>query len=247
MEAGPSAAPGCGTAIRHLRGRVPSSALSVIGAADRSSAFSWMQGRRHQHLLRRSGNPQISDAGVGLLRRSDVQCAASRAVARVEQAPGAAGRARGEEQVAWLSEVGSRALPCCGTQLERGRRFLVRPPRVGNHVQAQGALEVCGAVSFLKVAAGRARRRAGGMARLPGVKRTTTTKASRSIRLTVSTSEMRRLKGELFGAALAGEGERGSWAWSAHVRARGAVALLSARHRPRAWRPVGRRQAAPPG
>ena len=36
-----------------------------------------MQGRRHQHLPRRSGNPQTSKAGVGLLRRSDVQCAAS--------------------------------------------------------------------------------------------------------------------------------------------------------------------------
>ena len=56
-------------------GRVPSPALSVIGPLTRSSAFSWMQGRRHQHLPRRSGNPQTSEAGVGLLRRSDVQCA----------------------------------------------------------------------------------------------------------------------------------------------------------------------------
>ena len=36
-----------------------------------------MQGRRHQHLPRRAGNPQISQAGVGSLRRSDVQCAES--------------------------------------------------------------------------------------------------------------------------------------------------------------------------
>jgi hypothetical protein len=49
-------------------GRVPSPALSVIGPLTRSSAFSWMQGRRHQHLPRRSGNPQTSEAGVGLLR-----------------------------------------------------------------------------------------------------------------------------------------------------------------------------------
>ena len=40
-----------------------------------------MQGRRHQHLRRRSGDPQTSEAGVGLLRRSDVQCAASRTLA----------------------------------------------------------------------------------------------------------------------------------------------------------------------
>jgi hypothetical protein len=36
-----------------------------------------MQGRRHQLLPRPSGDPQTSEAGVGLLRRSDVQCAGS--------------------------------------------------------------------------------------------------------------------------------------------------------------------------
>ena len=47
-------------------------------SALRSSAFSWMQGRRHQHLPRRSGNPQDdSEAGVGSLRRSDVRRAGS--------------------------------------------------------------------------------------------------------------------------------------------------------------------------
>jgi hypothetical protein len=64
--------------IRHLRGasRRPPSPSSR--PPTRSSAFSQMQGRRDQHLPQRSGNPQISEAGAGLLRRSDVQCAASR-------------------------------------------------------------------------------------------------------------------------------------------------------------------------
>jgi hypothetical protein len=34
-----------------------------------------MQGRRHHHLPRRSGNPQHSEAGAALLHRSDAPCA----------------------------------------------------------------------------------------------------------------------------------------------------------------------------
>jgi hypothetical protein len=34
-----------------------------------------MQGRRHQHVPRPIRKPQTSEAGVGWLRRSDVQCA----------------------------------------------------------------------------------------------------------------------------------------------------------------------------
>ena len=71
----------CGGASR----RPPSLSSAPL---TRASAFSWMQGRRHQHLPRRSGNPQISEAGVGLLRRSDVQCAERRARRRSRSVSG---------------------------------------------------------------------------------------------------------------------------------------------------------------
>jgi hypothetical protein len=76
-----------------------------------------MQGRRHQHLPRRSGNPQNSEAGVDLLRRSDVQCAAS---ATERQAPPRRGRARAatcaSSAQSWSTAVELEMLPADAEQ-----------------------------------------------------------------------------------------------------------------------------------